>query len=131
MPGNQDQPGHPAAGAHNRPELPAALDAGQHDQIRLRPGTVGMAWYARENYDAIRRLMADGHQFARTFEEWQRDAQRLEHQLRRDGFVVVRAFINPGLFAAWCKVHALGANAAARKKFANFIAREQAAREGR
>lgn len=85
---------------------------------------VGLAWYRAEEYSAIRRIMADGHKFAGTFNEWRRIAEGIEQNLRRDGQTVVRAIIDPKTFPEWCRARGLNVDAQARMDFANAIAYE-------
>lgn len=85
---------------------------------------VGMAWYKAEHYDAIRRVMADGHKLPATFHEWRMKAEAGEKLQRRAGQIVVRAFIDPETFPGWCGARGLNVDAQARMQYAASIANE-------
>jgi len=84
----------------------------------------GMVWYHPEDYDAIRRIMADGDKLPRTFSEWLLKAETGEQKLRSDGHTIVRAYIDPKTFADWCRSRGLDINAHARMQYANLVAYE-------
>ena len=85
---------------------------------------LGFVWYKPEDYDAIRRIMADGHEFPATFHEWRIKAETGEKKFRREGKVVVRAYIDPESFPDWCRARGLNVDSEARKLFANLVAKE-------
>lgn len=89
------------------------------------PIAVGIAWYNREDYNAIRRIMADRHKLPRTFDEWRKKAERREQELIRNGHPVHRALIDSKTFPDWCRARNLDINAQARMEFANWIAKER------
>lgn len=89
---------------------------------------VGIAWYRAEDYDAARRIMADGDQFPATFHEWRMKAEAAEKREQRRGQTVVRVYIDPETFADWCRARRLNVDAQARMKFASATAKEQAGR---
>jgi hypothetical protein len=83
---------------------------------------IGIAWYLPEDYDAIRRIMADRDQIPDSFIEWRDKAQRFEEEKRREGHIVVRALIDPETFPDWCRSRGLNVDAQARMAYANFVA---------
>lgn len=85
---------------------------------------LGMAWYKAEHYDAIRRIMADGHKLPATFHEWRMKAETGEKKFRREGKIVVRVFIDPETFPDWCRARGLNVDAQARMQYAATIANE-------
>ncbi len=84
----------------------------------------GIPWYQAEDYDAIRRIMADGHKLPTSFQIWRTKAERGEEKLRREGHIIVRAFIDPETFPDWCRTRGLNIDAEARILFASLIAKE-------
>lgn len=82
------------------------------------PVALGMVWYRLEDYDAVRRVMADGHKLPATFVEWRMQAERGEKQMQRSGKTVFRAFIDPETFPDWCRARGLNVDAHARNRFA-------------
>jgi hypothetical protein len=85
---------------------------------------IGMVWYRLEDYDAIRRIMADREKLPDTFSEWRMKAETGEKTLRRAGHIVVRAFIDPETFPDWCRARGLDIDTQARNRFAAEIAEE-------
>lgn len=85
---------------------------------------LGMAWYKAEHYDAIRRVMADGHKLPATFHEWRMKAETGEKMNRRNGKIVIRAFIDPETFPDWCRARGLNIDAKARMQYAATVAHE-------
>lgn len=83
---------------------------------------IGIAWYRREHYNAVLRIMADREQFASRYEKWLYEAERGEKRLARNGHVIIRAYIDPETFPDWCRARGLNIDAEARKAFANEVA---------
>lgn len=88
---------------------------------------VGMVWYAdAATYYRCRALFSDGHLLPATFIEWRNKAEQgFKHQ-QRQGFITIKAYIDPGTFPDWCSARGLDLNAKARMEFANFIAYQEA-----
>jgi len=78
---------------------------------------IGMVWYRFEDYDAIRRIMADRHKLPATFSEWRMKAEQKEKLERRNGKFVLRVFIDPETFPDWCRARGLDIDAQARHRF--------------
>lgn len=92
----------------------------------MRVSVMGMAWYLEEDFEEIKRLMADGHTLHRTYAEWLRAATIGEENQRKAGAHVVRAVIRPQEFKLWCQSRGLNIDSKARMTFANFRAMEAA-----
>lgn len=84
---------------------------------------VGIAWYNIEDYDAIRRIMADRDQLPDTFAIWRMKAEAREKLYQREGKVVVRVRIDPETFPDWCRSRALNVDSEARMLYASLIAK--------
>lgn len=85
---------------------------------------IGMVWYKLEDYDSIKRIMSDGQQLPATFSEWRMKAETGEKKFRREGKVIVRAFIDPKTFPDWCRSRGLNIDAKARNEFAATVAKD-------
>lgn len=85
---------------------------------------IGMVWYRLEDYDAILGMMTDREKLPRTFSEWRMKAETGEKKFRREGKVVVRAFIDPETFPDWCRARSLNIDAEARMLYANTVAKD-------
>jgi hypothetical protein len=92
-----------------------------------QPEWIGIAWYVSEKYDAVRRVMADGHQLPDSFDVWRTKAEHREKELRGLGQVVVRAVIDPETFPDWCRSRGLNVDSQARMLFASLVAKERQA----
>lgn len=88
----------------------------------MKPQIVGMAWFKRAHYSALRAMFKDGHKLHRTYDEWLAAAERGEQRLRADGIRVVRVDIDPDDFPIWCKAQGLKLDAEARIAIANLRA---------
>jgi hypothetical protein len=81
-----------------------------------------LPWYARGDYAALVELFSDPDLLPATYDEWLKRAERTESQLQKAGFGVVRIWIRPTAFAAWCKERNVSPNQAARLTFVNCAA---------
>lgn len=85
---------------------------------------IGIPRYRAENYDACRRIMADGQKLPVAFHIWRLAAEREEKRLQRLGQTVVRAHIDPETFPDWCRASGLDIDAQGRIAWANRVAFE-------
>jgi hypothetical protein len=84
---------------------------------------IGIPWYRREDYAAVRSAMADRHVLASSYDQWLAAAQNNESVAQQAGLRVVRAVIEPEAFARWCAEKNLSLNGQARTQFAQEVAR--------
>lgn len=84
-----------------------------------QPQAIGIAWYREADYDALCALFTDGDLLPSTFLQWQDKAEQLRKRYLREGYVVVKAHIEPQGFAAWCRTHGKNLDASGRTAFAN------------
>ena len=83
---------------------------------------VGLPWYKAEDYAAIRSVMKDGDRLPATHADWQRKAEHIEQKCRGDGYLTVRAYVDPVEFPLWCSQRGLDVDANARTQFASWVA---------
>jgi hypothetical protein len=62
-----------------------------------------VAWFRREDYDAIKALVGDDPDFPATFDEWLERTQQQVAKLETRSTVVEKAVINPDDFATYCR----------------------------
>jgi hypothetical protein len=86
-------------------------------------GATGMAWYRKEDYQQLLKIFVDQHLLPRSFEEWEKKAETGRKKFLADGYIVVRSYIDPNTFPAWCASKGLDINASAPTKFAAEEAR--------
>jgi len=87
---------------------------------------VGIPWYRREEYDALRASFEDGDGLHDTFDEWIADAEKLECEVLDTGVRVLRVYLSLKLFRAWCAMRNLPLVASSRARYATEIARRRA-----
>src|SRR5688572_302103 len=86
---------------------------------------VGMAWYHREHYQEIKRIMADSDQLPDTYDKWFYQAEKTERTLKRRGLSVERVYVDPQTFPAWCIAKGKEMNGEARSVYASeFVGAE-------
>lgn len=83
---------------------------------------VGLVWYRREHYARLRKLFEDGDKLPANFDKWLKLAEQTQQRYERDGFLTVKAYIDPDTFPAWCAARSLNVDARARMEFANHAA---------
>ena len=83
---------------------------------------VGIAWYRREDYDHLKAASKDGWKLPDTFDDWLETAQLAYGTLTGQGLTVVRAYIDPDTFPAWCRDHGFEMDTEARMAFGSECA---------
>jgi len=78
---------------------------------------VGVYWIKEEDYPALLRIFDDGHKLPRTWAEWLKMAEEMEHGLKAYGHPVMRVPIDPNTFADWCAAHGTSPGREGRKRF--------------
>ena len=81
---------------------------------------IGLAWYNRQDYPAIRRIMDDAHVLPVDYDTWLRQAEsvvQLELALGRN---IVKVTIDPDVFATWCRATGQRIDGRARRRHANL-----------
>jgi hypothetical protein len=67
------------------------------------PPVSALPWYARGDYSALLELVSDPGMLPATYDAWLKRAKRTESQMQKAGFSVVRIWVRPIAFAAWCR----------------------------
>ena len=89
----------------------------------------GVAWYAEENYDRLRKLFKDGAKLPETYAEWLERAEQAIKQIEGGGAVkALKVNIDPDEFPAWCRANGHDVDSRGRIAFANRKAYEAATR---
>ncbi|NMV37220.1 hypothetical protein [Ralstonia insidiosa] len=83
---------------------------------------VGIPWYKESDFLRLRALFVDGDKLHPTFLQWKDAAEQLHKRLMRQGVVVVKAYIDPETFPAWCAANGHNVDANGRNAFANVEA---------
>lgn len=85
----------------------------------VRARTVGIAWYRREEYAEIRRVMDDAHVLPERYGDWLREAQKVATIEEAMGSAIVKALIVPALFVEWCRTTGQKRDVGARTRHVN------------
>jgi hypothetical protein len=78
---------------------------------------IALPWYKREDYPDIRRMMADRHNLAPTYEQWLSAAENNESVAQQAGLEIERILIESSSFARWCAAEGLEPDSAARMRY--------------
>jgi hypothetical protein len=81
------------------------------------PPAVGAYWIREEDYAALLNIFEDGANLPPSWQEWVKMAEEMEHGLKAYGHVVLRVYIEPATFPAWCAAHGVRPGSAGRRKF--------------
>jgi hypothetical protein len=87
---------------------------------------IALPWYHRRDYAAFLVLVNDRENMPATYDAWLGRAESIERQFQKADFDVVRIWIRPAPFAAWCKERKLSPDQQARLTFVNEAARDRA-----
>ncbi len=82
-----------------------------------RKRAIGMPWYSRDHYPAIRDLMSDRHNLAPTYDQWLLAAENNEQVARQAGLEITRVAIEPAPFSRWCEENGKQPDSAARAAY--------------
>lgn len=78
---------------------------------------IALPWYNHADYAEIRRMMADAHNLASTYEQWLAAAENNESVGRQSGLEIERILIEPSSFARWCAAQGVAPDSAARMRY--------------
>jgi|ERR1700733_349498 len=81
------------------------------------PRAAGIAWIREEDYDALLSIFEDGHMFEGGWKEWVKRAEKMENDLKSQGIIVERVYIDPDTFASWCSKNNVGTGREGRLKY--------------
>jgi hypothetical protein len=96
--------------------------------MKYPKSVLGMPWYTSQNYDECLRLMGDREILPSEYLSWLEHVGKVADDARDAGFIVIKVFIDPQEFSAWCRARGLHTDGEARTKFADFVlAREVSA----
>ena len=95
---------------------------------------IGMVWYREADYDKLIAMFVDGRRLHKTFLQWQDAAEQGRKRMVRQGKPVIKCYIDPVTFPAWCANTGHELDAKGRNAFASLeagrVAREMQANSG-
>jgi hypothetical protein len=95
------------------------------------PRGIGVAWYRREDWDALMRLFSDPELQPKDYDTWLALAEKAIADLRAEGVEPIRALVEPVHFRAWCLANKMDFDSRARSRYASEIARRTKPRKPR
>ena len=89
------------------------------------PSIQAMVWYKEEDWDKLMELFPDKHLLPPTYKDWLGRAEQMKTQAEASGDMVMKVFIDPETFPAWCKEQGKEMNSEARAELAIQVAQQQ------
>ncbi len=89
------------------------------------PTLQAMVWYKEEDWDILMDLFPDRHLLPPTYADWLGRAEDMVKKVEGSGDVVMKVFIDPETFPAWCKEQGKEMNSEARAELAIQVAQQK------
>jgi hypothetical protein len=89
------------------------------------PAIQAMVWYKKEDWDALLEIFPDSHLLPQKYEDWLERAEAMQKKVQESGDIVMKVFIDPVTFPAWCKEKGKQPNMEARTELAIEVATSQ------
>ncbi len=67
------------------------------------PAIQAMVWYKEEDWDTLMELFSDSHLLPKSYQEWLLRAEEMKKKVEGGGDLVMKVFIDPETFPAWCR----------------------------
>jgi hypothetical protein len=97
-----------------------------NDHIRkataMKSQGIAIPFFTEAQWTDARAVMEDGATFHDSYTEFVHRVQQAEMQLRREGKATIRVYIEPRMFADWCRANGCKVNAESRSHFAAWKA---------
>ncbi len=90
-----------------------------------QPKIRAMVWYKEEHWDELLNIFDDTDQLPRSFADWSVRAEEKKDEVEAMGDQVIKVFIDPETFPAWCEKKELPMNSEARAQLAIEVAQAQ------
>ncbi len=89
------------------------------------PTLQAVVWYKKEDWDTLMELFPDRHLLPPTYEDWLTRAEEMVKKVEGSGDVVMKVFIDPETFPAWCTEQGREMNSEARADLAIQVAQQK------
>ena len=90
-----------------------------------QPRALGICWFRKEDYPALKRMFTDSDKMHDTWEEWLEQAERMERSAKTQVDIVERVYIDPATFPDWCASHGTTIDRQGRNAFVAFTTAEK------
>jgi hypothetical protein len=91
----------------------------------VQPAIQAMVWYREEHWDALKKLFTDADRLPLSYGDWLQRAEQMKDQAQAAGDIVIKVFIDPETFPAWCEKKGMAMDAEARSQLAIEVAQSQ------
>lgn len=86
---------------------------------------VGVAWYSRDQWEALTAAVEDRSELDDTYEDWESQAREALAMLRTQGLRPIRVFVDVSELVTWCREQGRPVNAEARSAFVSHLLRSR------
>lgn len=90
-----------------------------------QPSVQAMVWYKEEDWDTLKNMFADGDLLPKSYADWLGRAEEMKSQVQASGDAVIKVYIDPETFPAWCESKGLEMDSEARSQLAIEMAQAQ------
>ena len=90
-------------------------------QIPSATARLGLAWYSREDGERLREIADDRDKLDDAYEDWERQALKLIHDLEAIGRRIQKVPINIETLIAWCRERKCRIDMAARTEYVSYL----------
>lgn len=97
----------------------------KQDSSTQPPMIQAMVWYHENDWETLKSLFTDAHLLPKTYADWLTRAEEMKTRVQAAGDVVIKVFIDPETFPAWCEKKGLPMDAEARSQLAIEVAQAQ------
>ncbi|MCK5071692.1 MAG: hypothetical protein KAR01_14155 [Desulfocapsa sp.] len=89
------------------------------------PAIQAMVWYKEDDWDPLMELFTDTHLLPKSYADWLPRAEEMVKKVEGSGDLVMKVYIDPETFPAWCKEKGREMNSDARAELAIEVATQQ------
>ena len=93
----------------------------QRSQVPSAEMQLGLAWYSREDWERLREIADDRDKLDDAYEDWERQALKMIHDLEAVGRRVRKVPINVEALIAWCAERECRIDTAARSEYVTYL----------
>jgi len=93
----------------------------KRSQVPSATTQLGLAWYSREDWERLHEIADDRNKLDDTYEDWERHALKMIHDLETVGRRVQKVPINIEALIAWCRERKCRIDMAARSEYVSYL----------
>ncbi len=97
----------------------------KNESTNQEPSIQAMVWYKEEDWDTLMGLFSDNHLLPKSYSDWLTKAEEMVKKVEGSGDVVMKVFIDPITFPAWCQEKGKEMDSHARTELAIEVATQQ------